>query len=417
MNDADFERAHVLPDDAADALKFRLGLVKDDPLRIAFFGGPGDVVGTFEQWRAGKHDRRTPVIAYSEMFYSLASDLNAEALILCENAPPSDLEHPGFTFEHVPRRHPKGRVAHYRAERKFCRTALEKTRRFKPHITVLGGDAPNALINSLVLSTRVVLSVHNAFWSMGRRPTNVRSRMKLALKAQALRRVHGAVCTSEECARQARTLGVPQDNCTVEIPQVLPRYVTGSSFEAPRAGPVRQLVFLGRIEPEKGVFDLLQAFRTVASQTPELTLHIAGTGSASTALEKAIADGPFSERIIYHGLLDARSVHALLDTSDLLICPTRDDKGFVEGLALVVVEAAVHGVPSIVSTAVPARDLFPEGCAVFCAGDCEELTGTLKKLVDDPVSYRSLTGKLREANDRFFDRSLSWSSALFHAMR
>lgn len=412
----DFEHAHVLPENAGAVLRASLGLAPDAELRIAFFGGPGDVVGTFRQWRSGENEHRTPVIAYSEMFYSLASALDAHALILSEQAPLDDLAHPGFTFQHLPRPRPKGRLAYLRAERQFARCAARKLEAFKPHVAVLGGDAPNALLNRIDPGVRAVISVHNAYWTMGRRPSDLKSRIKLALKARAFRRLHGAVCTSEECARQARSLGVPEERCIAEIPQILRRYAGPPDQDACTTGQVERLLFLGRIEREKGVFDLLHAFHALADETPGLTLDLAGTGSVSAELERAIAESPHSQRITYHGLLEAERVHDLLKGSDLLVCPTRDSKGFIEGLALVVAEAALHGVPSVVSTAVPARDLVPGGCAIFPANDAGKLTDTLRRLVRDPADYARKVETLRASRHRFFDRSLSWSSVLFRVI-
>lgn len=404
----------VLPPDAPARVRRALGLRPGSELKIAFFSGPGDVVGTFDYWTAGQHEPRTPIIAYSEMFFTLAAQLEAEAFILSESGQQPEKPVDGFHFVHTPR--PRGRrgIGYRLDEFSFYRHASKRIREIDPHVVVAGGDAPNALIRAIPETARTILTVHNCFWQMGQPPKGPRARFRLFRKSRAFRRLHGAVCVSQACADQLETLGVSPEICKVQIPQILQKFA-GSGDPNPM-GPARRLVFLGRIEVEKGVFDLLAAFQKLAAEFPDLSLDFAGTGQSMDDLEQAVRESQLNDRITLHGRLGSEDVHSLLQGSDLLICPTRDDSGFFEGLAVVVAEAGIHGVPSVVSTVVPAQELFPGGSAVFPAGDADALEETLRSIIDNPQQYSGMQSTTLSSIDRFFDRSLSWGSTLYASL-
>ncbi|MEM7318726.1 MAG: glycosyltransferase family 4 protein [Pseudomonadota bacterium] len=405
----------VVPDDAPARIRDRFGLKASEEFRLGFFGGPGDVVGTFEHWRTGEHDPRTPVIAYSEMFYSLAHKLNATGIIFSETDPlPEPVTH-GFQFVHVPRARGGSGLQYRLDEHRFGQMSAQAIREANLHAVIVSGDCPSNLLTGIADSTQVFLTVHNAFWQRGKRPTSLRARLRQLRMSRAFRRVTGAICTSEECANQLAELGVPAGNCLTEIPQILDHYIADAGEKS--SGVLRRLVYLGRLEPQKGVFDLLHAFDTVAEDFPDLTLDIAGEGSAGSDLESLARQSKHGGRIEMHGHLSASGVHNLLNTSDVLICPTRDDDNtFIEGLALVVVEAALHGVPSIVSSAVPAQDLFPGACVPFQAGNKTELTNAIRSLANNPDTLSKLQSATRKNANRFSDRSLSWGSALYKVL-
>jgi glycogen synthase len=399
-----------LPPTAGRDVRRNFGLGQEDPLRLAFVAGPGDAAGTFDHWRARQHDPRTPVIAYSSMFYTVVAALQAEALTLIEQDK-QPLPHPGFQFVHTRRRRDRTGIRYRLDARAFAADVLRNLRAYKPDVIIVGTDAPNYLIRNLPTARRIILTAHNTYWPLGRPPDTLKARLKLRLTASALRRIDAAVCTSQACADQIMALTGLKERCLVEIPQVLPDFFPGTVSPATSA---RRLVYLGRVEPNKGVFDLLRAFESIAADHPSLSLDFAGSGSADPTLQAAIAASPHAGRIRFHGLLQARDVHHLLDRSDLLICPTRSD--FSEGLALVVIEAAVHGVPSLVSSVVPAKTLVPGGCVEFAVDDASALAANLRQIVEAPTRYASLCQAVTSMRDLFRDRSRSWGSMLFGAL-
>lgn len=396
-----------VPEDAGVVLRRRLGLDDRETPRVAFVAGPGDVVGTFDHWMKGDFDPRVPVIAYSTMFYTLMDKLGAQALLLSEPEAQPSQEDPRFRFVRTPRGRPNGRIAYFSENFVFSLRVARELRAFRPHVVLLGTDAPNELLALAPRSARIVLTAHNTYWPMGRRDDSVKGRAKRLLIAASLRRVSSVVCTSAECCAQVGELRGTRDGSFVETPQMIERF----QKPARKSETPRRLLFLGRLEHTKGIFDVLDAFEALAPKHPEITLDFAGSGSAKEELVGRIGSSPAKERVRFLGHLSGGEVHAALAGADLLICPTRST--FREGLALVVVEAAAHGVPSLLSSVVPAKELMPEACVEFPADDVVALRDRLEELLLDASKFDGLCKGASASRDILYDRSRSWGSMLY----
>lgn len=372
--------------------------------RLAFMAGPGDVVGTYEQWAEGRHDARVPVLTYSAQFYSLVAALEAEALILTTSMQQPTVPDPRFRFACVKRDRSARGLRWHLAERDYARRLAAAINDWAPDATILGGDLKPAAYHAVAQKGRLFLTLHNTFWPMGTRPQGLRNRARQWRLGRALARAEGAICTSDECARQLKVLAGDGRHVEVEMPQVLAAHLHPQRARE-RA---RRLLFLGRIEANKGVFDLLEAFGALATRFADARLVLAGTGSADDALAEAVDRHKARAQIEFAGQLDANEVHEALGEADLLVCPTRTE--FTEGLALVVLEAAAQGVPSVASSVVPAAETVGAACVTFPANDVDALQATLTRLMEEDDAYAALVREAGAIRPRMLDRSLSWGS-------
>jgi glycosyltransferase involved in cell wall biosynthesis len=146
----------------------------------------------------------------------------------------------------------------------------------------------------------------------------------------------------------------------------------------PEPGRLR-LGYIGALSPHKGVPTLLRA---AAAMPAGWTLTIAGAGPLEAEARAAAARDP---RIVFLGEIDAAGRDAFLDGLDLLVIPSE----WEEPATLVAVEAAVRGLPAVVSD----RGGLPETpqATVFAAGDSGALLDVLAELDGRPaiVSDRS----------------------------
>ena len=159
---------------------------------------------------------------------------------------------------------------------------------------------------------------------------------------------------------------------------------------------------------------LLEVFEKLAIQHPELTLHIAGSGGADDALKAKLAASANAKQIEFLGRIGSDAVHSTIAAADLLVCPTMSD--FNEGLAVVGFEAAAHGIPTVLSSVVPAVELLGEGCAVYQADNATALEATIAGLIENPETYQKLCGATALVREKMYDRSLSWGSGLFRTL-
>ena len=390
-----------LPESAAEQLRRRFDLGTEKP-RLSYFSGPGDVVGTYRYWREGKQDPRVPTIAYSAMFYELVERLDAQAEVITSAC--SDLDDgSSIRFTSVERKPWTSRKDYMLSQKALVRDVAAHMARFDPHIVVASTDFPSSGWKQIADGRRLVVTAHNTFWPMGQRPSGLIGKMKIRHLSSQARRIDAAVCISLECSRQIEDLTRGRIRGPVAIPQIVSRYAT-----TPRAR-ARRLLFLGRIEAHKGVFMLLEAFLSLKNTRKDIELVFGGSGSEDEPLRARIAASG-QEDVRFLGRLDSEEVHHQIEQADLIVCPTTS--GFNEGLATVGLEGAAHGVPTLMSSVVPAREFLGAGCAVFEADDADALRHSLDRLISDKSAYAELVEHLEPARDAIYDRSRSWGTQL-----
>lgn len=408
--DSDLASVISLPNGADAELRRSLKLRDGEPMRVTFIPGPGDVAGTFDHWRVQRHEPRVPTIAYSLMFYELMSRLGAECQIIALHPIGASARSAGsqFRFEHVTQLPASDRWSYLRSQRLYARDLISMVERYDPHIVVTSTHNPSAAWQRLSKGRKLILTAHNSFWPMGCPPRGVKSRLRKARLASQARALDAAICTSHECARQISEVTGGRIQGEVECPQVVERYPIETRTRA------RQLLFLGRIEQSKGVFLLLDVFDRLAAHHPDLSLVLAGSGTAEAALGYRLTTSPHRDRISFLGRVGSEGVHSAIAAADLLVCPTMTT--FNEGLAVVGFEAAAHGIPTVLSSVVPARDLLGESCTVYEADDANALHQALSGLIESPETYRDKCRATAAVRDKIYDRSLSWGSGLFRAL-
>lgn len=103
------------------------------------------------------------------------------------------------------------------------------------------------------------------------------------------------------------------------------------------------LLYAGRLNPDKGVLDLINAFKELAPMYPNLHLIIAGDGDFSSFI-KAVS--PFWNRVTFTGYANTDFLDELYQISDVGIIPS-----YHEELGYVAIEMLMHKLPIICSNA------------------------------------------------------------------
>lgn len=174
----------------------------------------------------------------------------------------------------------------------------------------------------------------------------------------------------------------------------------GRIFEAPQAATLAEppasrpehsgfrLLFVGRLEREKGIEVLLEAWRRAALSDAELL--VAGAGPLPVAGANVRALGP----------LPRAELPALYASADALVLPSVRTATFLEPWGLVVNEAMQQGTPAIVSDAVGAAagGLVRDGRngLVVPAGDAEALASRIRALAMNPQLRGRFSAAARE---------------------
>ena len=142
--------------------------------------------------------------------------------------------------------------------------------------------------------------------------------------------------------------------------------------------PPHFFLFTGRLVPEKGVFDLLKAYR---SQPQELRSHwglvFAGSGAALAELQERAA-GLEVGSVQFAGFAQRERLSVYYGLADVFVFPTHTDPW-----GLVVNEAMACKLPVIVSNAAGCtEDLVEDGWNgyTFAPGDVAQLAALMKRM-------------------------------------
>lgn len=100
-----------------------------------------------------------------------------------------------------------------------------------------------------------------------------------------------------------------------------------------------RFLFVGRLNAQKGVRDLLEALSWLP---PAVTLDIVGDGEDAVALKARARDLGLEARITWHGALDHGALPPLYRRSQAVVMPSQH-----EGLGLVAVEAQLSRTPVV----------------------------------------------------------------------
>jgi glycosyltransferase involved in cell wall biosynthesis len=194
------------------------------------------------------------------------------------------------------------------------------------------------------------------------------------LARSILRRARLAICASAELADAARRLGaravrvIPSG---VDVPATVPE---------PEDPP--HVLFAGRLSPEKGVLELVEA-------TQGLPLVVAG-------------DGPLRERVPSAlGFVSHDRLLGLYERAAVVACPSHR-----EGYGVVCAEAMAYGRPVVASAVGGLLDLVVDGETGLLVppGDVHALREALERLVGDADLRSRLGTAARERARELFSR-------------
>jgi glycosyltransferase involved in cell wall biosynthesis len=268
-----------------------------------------------------------------------------------------------------------------------------------------------ALLYTKMLGTEIIPSAHCVMWRpYGSTPRHVR--LLLWLDGLFLRFcVRRAMAISGVVASQLKRLA-KSERFDVEV--ITPTYSPGHFDAVAAADHVQRpfvVLFNGRVEANKGIFDLLEIAGRLHNERPgEFRFDVCGEGSQEQALITAIHERGLEASVRVLGFCDKDKLARLLGSSHVVIVPTRSD--FEEGLAKTCVEAVLAGRPFVTSPVCPALLSLGDAGLGVPPNDVKGYSDALLKLAEDYALYNSKVSNCSPLQAQFYDPSRAYKAVL-----
>jgi len=253
--------------------------------------------------------------------------------------------------------------------------------RFRPD-RVLCGRKGNLLwasfVVSRVLGVPLVFSTHTRIWSDA---DSWSKRLALAVDHWCMRRANFVLCHGPFLREQLLAVGVDADRI-IEFDVSFDGFVEDRESEGQGEADATVL-FSGRIEKEKGVFDLLEAFIEISREDERVRLVYAGDGSQLPALKNLVRKRGLQHRVTSLGQVPHARMGEVIQGCTVLVTPTRSE--FPEGRCMAAMEGLVMGVPVIGPDVGPFPYLITHGRngLLYRADSVEDLADKLRLALYD----------------------------------
>jgi glycogen(starch) synthase len=390
-------------------------------MRLFFAMGPGDTVQDARSSRGltdSQHDKPRhgeTSITFSGQLIRLLEKRGHNALLVSSHSRADELQIGAIRLINLPRKLDGARgLAFYWSRIAYAWRLANLARRSGADFAIIDSGTTNffALWTFRRYGIPVAVNFHNVRWAQGFAPTHGVSRIVRALDSYFFR--HGALAAlgcSPACADQARIDGA----------DALPFYgwtaqYSGKGFPAPsaalncQADPLR-LVFVGRVEVNKGVFDLIDIARGLREHgLGDAHITVCGNGTALDAFRDAVAASSVADMITIRGRLERAELLVAYAASSLVIVPTRSD--FTEGMPLVCAEAMLALRPVLASRVTNAIPVLGAAMLEAIPDDPASYVAQIVRFASDPLLRAELGQAILAAREQFLDRRLSYAAAI-----
>lgn len=145
------------------------------------------------------------------------------------------------------------------------------------------------------------------------------------------------------------------------------------------------ILFMGRLNRDKGVLDLALAFSVIASRRPEVDLLLVGTEEDVAFDQLQRICSAFHHRIHYQSF--TATPERYMAAADVFCLPS-----YREGFGMTLIEAAACGVPAVASRITGIIDAVSDGQTglLFTPANVVELTHALLTLISDESLCQSM---------------------------
>lgn len=373
--------------------------------RIAYLSGPVDARDVYKSW---KYKKELPYFgtSYLSQFLDFCEEREAEGFIITSYAGQKYREKLGiFTILNKPSFSNLNGLKYHLGEVYWTLNCLLKILKFRPDLVIVTA-AQNywfCLKPLFWADIPVLPAVHCTHFAKFS-PNKMHQKLLWFLNRKLFwQRVIAAMGVSSDIAQELRQL------TNKPVYTFVPTYRRQDfdQLDRPVHSTPFRIFFAGRIEENKGVFDLLEMASALETETPGgFIFDVCGDGGAIRQLRQANKLPNFH----IHGVCNPAQLLELLSRSCAVVVPTKSS--FEEGFNKVCAEAILASRPLITSAACPALHTVKSAAIEVKVDDVADYIKAIKNLQADPDLYESKVDACDDLKKQFYDEKRSWHHVL-----
>lgn len=260
-----------------------------------------------------------------------------------------------------------------------------------------------ALIAGRIIGSRVVGQIHyDIFSDLAARDVlgagvlgGIRRRIMLAM----LPRFHALRAVGSRMKAEIERRGMHGRVSLIPVPVFMVGKPQGSA-ETGRGPGTPRMLFVGRLVPQKNMFQWLDVAKMVADRVRDAEFDVVGDGPLRRDLEAKARDLGLADRVKFRGWVRNDELPAFYRESSLLLLTS-----LYEGFGRVVLEAYAAGVPVVGTRIAGLEDVVAHGKTGFLhdLGDLAGLADSVVRILSDPALGRRLGEQGRAMAAERFD--------------
>ena len=296
-----------------------------------------------------------------------------------------------------------------------CLQFFKQTVQFKPSHILCGLDGPFALIAWLaakISGSKFIFSVHNALTLSSTALYYKFSNAILCKQADAVI-VHGPFLKDQALQLGTQAEHLVEFNSSIdEANKVLIEKLKNNQKE--NLG--KSILFVGRIEEDKGAIDLFKAFIKL-DLNHAIKLNYIGEGDALPLLQQLIIQHNLQAQVYLHGNLPHAEVFSYLHQATVLVTPSQ--LRFPEGRCKSAMEAFYVGTPVIAPNYGPFPYLVEHEVngLLYETDNINALSVAIQRILTDQELLKRLRIGAKESGKKLINPGLSFSSAIHLAFQ